>query len=98
MGASDAQLLRAFMYQGLFIGLGGTVLGLSVGYVVCRWIITHGFPLDPKVYFIDRLPVLLRPREFLLTGSFALLSCLLATIWPAMHAARLRPADAFRRS
>jgi lipoprotein-releasing system permease protein len=98
MGASDAQLLRAFMYQGLFIGLGGTGLGLSVGYVVCRWIIAHGFPLDPKVYFIDRLPVLLRPREFLLTGSFALLSCLLATIWPALHASRLRPADAFRRS
>jgi lipoprotein-releasing system permease protein len=98
MGASDGQLLRAFMYQGLFIGLGGTALGLSSGYVVCHWIIAHGFPLDPKVYFIDRLPVLLRPREFVLTGSFALVSCLLATIWPALHAARLRPADAFRRS
>jgi lipoprotein-releasing system permease protein len=98
MGASDAQLLRAFVYQGLFIGLCGTAFGLGAGYVVCRWIIAHGFPLDPKVYFIDRLPVLLRPREFVLTGSFAVLSCLLATIWPALHAARLRPADAFRRS
>jgi len=98
MGASDAQLLRAFMYQGLFIGLAGAGGGLSFGYVVCRWILTRGFALDPKVYFIDRLPVLLRPQEFALTGAFAIAACLLATVWPALQAARLRPVDAFRDS
>lgn len=98
MGASDAQLLRVFLYQGLIIGLLGTGLGLSLGYVVCRWILAHGFALDPKVYFIDRLPVQIRLREFALTGAFAVFACLLATIWPALHAARLRPADAFREA
>jgi lipoprotein-releasing system permease protein len=98
MGASDAQLLRAFLYQGLIIGLAGTGLGLSSGYVACRWILTVGLPLDPKVYFIDRLPVLLRPHEFVLTGAFAIAACLLATVWPALYASRLRPADAFRDS
>jgi len=96
MGASDAQLLRVFLYQGLIIGLLGTGLGLSMGFVVCRWILAHGFALDPKVYFIDRLPVQIRLREFALTGAFAIAACLLATIWPALHAARLRPAEAFR--
>jgi lipoprotein-releasing system permease protein len=98
MGASDAQLLRAFLYQGLIIGLLGTVFGLGFGYVVCRWILAYGFPLDPKVYFIDRLPVQMRASEFLLTGTFAILACLFATVWPALHAARLRPAEAFRES
>jgi lipoprotein-releasing system permease protein len=98
MGASDAQLLRAFLYQGLFIGLLGAGGGLSFGYVLCRWILSHGFALDPKVYFIDRLPVLLRPQEFALTGAFAIAACLLATVWPALQAARLRPVDAFRES
>jgi lipoprotein-releasing system permease protein len=96
MGASDAQVLRAFLYQGFFIGLAGTASGLSFGYVVCRWILTHGFPLDPKVYFIDRLPVQIRLHEFALTGAFAMVACLLATLWPALHAARLRPVDALR--
>jgi lipoprotein-releasing system permease protein len=96
MGASDAQVLRVFLYQGLFIGLAGTSGGLSVGYALCRWILAHGFPLDPKVYFIDRLPVQLRPQEFVLTGAFAMVACVLATLWPALHAARLRPVDAFR--
>lgn len=98
MGATDAQLLRAFVYQGLLIGLAGAATGLSLGYVVCRWILGHVIALDPKVYFIDRLPVLLRPEEFAITGGFALLACLAATIWPALRAARLRPCDAFREA
>jgi lipoprotein-releasing system permease protein len=98
MGASDGQLLRAFLYQGLLIGLMGTLFGLGFGYVVCRWILAYGFPLDPKVYFIDHLPVRMRASEFLLTGAFAILACLFATVWPALHAARLRPAEAFREA
>ncbi len=98
MGASDWHLLRAFLYQGLIIGLVGTTLGLGFGYVVCKWILAYGFPLDPKVYFISKLPVQIRPAEFALTGAFAVAACLLATVWPALHAARLRPAEAFRDS
>jgi lipoprotein-releasing system permease protein len=98
MGASDGHLLRAFLYQGLIIGLVGTALGLGVGYAVCTWILSFGFPLDPKVYFISKLPVHMRLTEFTLTGAFAVAACLLATVWPALHAARLRPAEAFRDS
>lgn len=98
MGASDWHLLRSFLYQGLIIGLVGTGLGLSFGYVVCKWILAYGFPLDPKVYFISKLPVQIRGVEFALTGAFAVAACLLATVWPALHAARLRPAEAFRDS
>lgn len=98
MGARDAQLLRAFLYQGLIIGVVGACSGLAFGYVVCGWILAYGFPLDPKVYFIDHLPVQMRPGEFLITGLFAILACLSATVWPALHAARLRPAEAFRES
>ena len=98
MGASDWHLLRAFLYQGLIIGVVGMTLGLAVGYAVCTWILSYGFPLDPKVYFISRLPVQIRPMEFGLTGAFAVIACLFATVWPALHAARLRPAEAFRDS
>jgi lipoprotein-releasing system permease protein len=96
MGASDGQLMKAFLYQGLIIGLCGTSAGLAFGYAVCRWILIYGFPLDPKVYFISRLPVQIRPESFVLTGVFAVAMCLMATVWPALYAARLRPAEAFR--
>jgi lipoprotein-releasing system permease protein len=56
----------------------------------------YGFPLDPKVYFISKLPVNIRPTEFLITGAVAVVICLLATIFPALYAAWLRPSDGLR--
>jgi ABC-type lipoprotein release transport system permease subunit len=37
-----------------------------------------------------------RLSDFVWVGVFAILVCLAATVWPALHAARLRPAEAFR--
>jgi lipoprotein-releasing system permease protein len=96
MGASNSALLRAFLYQGGIIGVFGTAIGLGLGVVVCKLLLVYALPLDPKVYFISRLPVQVRPVEFVMVGAFAILVCLLATVWPALHASRLRPADAFR--
>ena len=96
MGASNSAVMRAFLYQGGMIGVFGTVFGLGLGIIVCKLLLVYALPLDPKVYFISHLPVQVRPIEFLLVGVFAILVCLCATIWPAIHASRLRPAEAFR--
>jgi lipoprotein-releasing system permease protein len=96
IGAKDDAILRVFLYQGGIIGVVGTTLGLILGYLGCKALLAYGFPLDPKVYFISKLPVNLRPTEFLITGVFAILICLVATIFPALYAARLRPSDGLR--
>lgn len=96
LGAKDGAVLRIFLYQGGIIGLLGTTLGLVLGWLCCKVILVYGFPLDPKVYFISRLPVEVRPQEFLLTGLIAVLICLTATVVPALHAAHIRPADGLR--
>ena len=98
MGATDWAILRIFLYQGGIIGLLGTGLGLALAFLVCKGLLVYGFPLDPKVYFVSRLPVQVRPQEFLITGGVALLICLLATIVPSLYAASLRPADGFRNT
>jgi lipoprotein-releasing system permease protein len=96
MGATNAALLRSFLYQGAIIGVIGTAIGLLLGLSVCKGLLVYGFHLDPKVYFISRLPVQVQPLEVALVGVFAILVCLIATVWPALYAARLRPAEAFR--
>ena len=98
MGASDTAILRIFVYQGGIIGIIGTVVGLSLGWAVCKGLLVYGFPLDPKVYFISRLPVEVRPIEFIFTGAVAMTLCLIATVIPSLYAARLRPADGVRPS
>jgi lipoprotein-releasing system permease protein len=96
LGASDGAVLGAFIYQGGFIGLVGTGFGIALGYLGCRALMRYEFRLDPGVYFISKLPVRMQPMEFVWVGVFALLVCLVATVWPARYAAQLRPADAFR--
>jgi lipoprotein-releasing system permease protein len=96
IGASDDAILRVFLYQGGIIGLVGTALGLVLGWLSCKLLLAYGFPLDPKVYFISKLPVNVRPTEFVITGIVAILICLVATIFPALYAARLRPSDGLR--
>ena len=96
MGATDLDLLRTFLYQGGIIGLFGTAAGLLLGVAMCEGLLVWGFPLDPKVYFIERLPVQTQPLQYVIVGVFSMVVCLVATVWPAMYAARLRPADAFR--
>ncbi len=96
MGASDSAILRVFLYQGGIIGGVGTALGLVIGFAVCKGLLVWAFPLDPKVYFISQLPVLMRWQEFVVTGGVAVVLCLLATIIPSLYAANIRPADGFR--
>ena len=96
MGATDQAILRIFLYQGGLIGFIGTALGLLLGLAVCKLLLVYGFPLDPKVYFISRLPVQVRLQEFLITGEVALAICIEATVLPSLYAAGLSPVDGFR--
>jgi lipoprotein-releasing system permease protein len=96
LGATSTAVLRIFFYQGAIIGTVGTTLGLVIGYVCCKFLLAYGFPLDPKVYFISKLPVSMEPVQFVITGVYAMVTCLTATLFPALYAARLRPADGLR--
>jgi lipoprotein-releasing system permease protein len=96
LGAQNRAIVRIFLYQGLAIGVLGTALGLLIAWVSLRFLLVYAFPLDPKVYFISRLPVSMNPIVFVLPSLLAISLCLLATVLPASFAARLRPADGLR--
>jgi lipoprotein-releasing system permease protein len=96
MGATSGAILRTFLYQGGFIGGLGTALGLLLGLAVCKLLLVYAFPLDPKVYFISRLPVEASALDFFITGVAAVVICLAATVVPALYAARLNPAEGLR--
>lgn len=96
MGAKDSSILGIFMVQGTVIGLFGTAIGLLLGGGVIAYLASYRFPLDPKVYLIDHLPVRTSPFEFLVTIVVAIVICTSATLIPSWWAARLLPADGVR--
>jgi len=96
MGATDATILGVFMLQGVVVGVIGTVAGVLVGGGLVLYLDKIHFPLDPKVYLIDHLPVVLDPSVFLITIGIALLICTVSTIAPSWWAARMLPVEGLR--
>ncbi|MGD8608686.1 MAG: ABC transporter permease [Myxococcales bacterium] len=96
MGATDATVLGVFMVQGVVIGVIGTLVGVVVGGGLVAYLDKIEFPLDPKVYLIDHLPVVLDVPVFAITIAIALLICTLSTIAPSWWAARMLPVDGLR--
>jgi lipoprotein-releasing system permease protein len=96
MGATDFSILKIFMVQGAAIGIVGTSLGLAIGGAICGYLNYFRFPLDPKVYLIDHLPIRTSLTEFTITVVIALGICVTATLIPSLWAARLLPADGIR--
>ena len=96
MGASAADIGLVFRLLGGHIALIGTAFGLGMGLLAILYLMTIGIPLDPNVYYIDRLPVSVEAAEIIAVVVAALLLGVAATIQPAREAARLDPVSALR--
>jgi ABC-type lipoprotein release transport system permease subunit len=96
LGASDIGVMQLFAIQGLMIGLIGTALGVGTGLLGCWAGKRFGLPLNPDVYYIDRLPIHIDPASVLAAASAGILISIAATLYPAIVAARVRPAAGMR--
>jgi lipoprotein-releasing system permease protein len=97
MGAKKRQVRRIFMYQGVLIGVVGTVIGLVLGYSI-SWAAGHYhlLSLSAEVYSIDYVPFAPRLWDALLVSLVAIGISFVATLYPSWSAARVLPAEALR--
>ena len=105
MGASPRRVVGVFLSQGLVIGWIGVVFGVIFGVIlamnadpVMKWLeSTFGFQLwDADVYYVTSLPSEVQWPQITGIAIAAFLMTGLATIYPALRASRVEPAEALR--
>jgi lipoprotein-releasing system permease protein len=97
MGATNTSIMKIFMFEGLVVGVIGTILGTALGYLLC-WIQNtfNLISLPAEIYFISSLPVDVRALDFTIVAFAAIALTFLATIYPAKRASQLTPVEAIR--
>lgn len=103
LGASPATITKIFMVQGTVIGLIGTLSGAILGVAFALgisdamgWLnATLGLNLF-DAYFINYLPSYLKLSDVFTIVGLSLALSFLATIYPALRAAKIQPAEALR--
>jgi lipoprotein-releasing system permease protein len=105
MGATSGSIMKIFIYQGLTIGIIGTILGCAVGLAIASHLEKislfienlFGFKILPgDVYYLSSLPSQVNYGDILIIVVGTLAVSLLATIYPSWRASRLDPAEALR--
>ena len=99
LGATRTGVMLLFIIEGAVVGGIGAVVGVVIGLIACA-IGNHyklvSLPAD--VYSISNVPLIARPSEMLLAALVAFVLSILATIYPARAASRMRPVEALRDS
>jgi len=88
IGINKKMVVRIFMFEGLLVGIIGTVLGIILGLMVCYLQIEYKFyTLDPMKYIIDAMPVQIKLSDIVAVGAMSMLLSFLASLYPAKRAA-----------
>jgi len=99
LGATRTGVMLLFIIEGAVVGAIGAVAGVLLGLAVCfigNYYKLVSLPAD--VYSISNVPLIARPGEMLLAALIAFALSVLATIYPARAASRMRPVEALRDS
>ena len=105
LGLSPRGVIAVFMTQGVLIGWIGAAAGVALGLGLALHVDvivpfleqTFGFHfMDPDVYYISGLPSEVHPGDVVRIGMAAFILTLIATVYPALQAARTQPAEALR--
>jgi putative ABC transport system permease protein len=87
VGASRSQIIKAFVYEAIIIGVIGGVLGYVAGTLLA-------YVVGPLIF--EGTTVTYVPQYFPLALVLAILVAVIATAYPAFRATGIKVADSFR--
>jgi lipoprotein-releasing system permease protein len=105
LGAPSRGVGCIFLSYGLSLGAVGTGVGVLGGLLIVHYIngiaalvqrVTGREIFDPTIYYFSEIPTIVRAETILWIGVGAIAIAVLASVLPALRAARLHPVEALR--
>ncbi len=94
MGATDHQIKRIFITEGLLVGAIGLIIGITIaGLFIWLQGSYELIPLSQDNYYMSTAPVEPRLTDFIWVSLVTMFLCYLASWFPARVAARLNPIE-----
>jgi ABC-type lipoprotein release transport system permease subunit len=98
IGMKGGRIMALFLMEACLLAIAGIVVGLVVGWLICLYFAKVGFfigNIGTTGFLLgDRIYALLTPHDTIELTIVALVVTLVASIYPAVLAARLEPIDA----
>jgi len=99
LGTRKKSIMKIFIFQGMIVGILGTIFGLILGFSVNFLQLKYKFlSLPSDIYFIDSMPILMTASDFLMVAVVSILLTFLSTIYPSYQAGKLSPAQIIREN
>ena len=104
-GVSSKSVMWIFIIQGSLIGIIGTILGVAGGLALALNLevivasveaLLDTKILSPSVYYISDLPSEVRSGDVIYVACISFFLTVVATLYPALKAAKTEPAEALR--
>jgi len=97
IGATERSVRKIFIFQGMLVGVIGTLFGTAIGYSLgFLQYYFHIITLPGDVYLISALPIVMQWKDFFAIASVSIVLSLLASFYPAYRASKLIPVEAIR--
>jgi lipoprotein-releasing system permease protein len=97
MGATSGSIMGVFVIEGAIVGALGALAGVALGALAILLANRYRLiSLPADVYSISNVPLNFNVREMALAALVALALSVVATVYPARAAARIRPAEMLR--
>lgn len=107
IGTSDYSILRIFLLVGSIIGIAGSLIGTLLGILITlnlenlRIFLNSTFNINlfpSQFYFINKIPTIVDSKQVLFIFIFSIIISLLATLYPAFVASRMRIKEIFNNA
>lgn len=99
VGVQRGEIRGLFLYEALFLAIGGAVAGIALSLVLMGILSLFNFGMDSPIFLIMKnghLSFFVPPFRAIFNVLLIAILTLAAAFFPARNAARLEPAEALR--